>query len=566
MIKFLLSILISFVSFGMMAQEAIFSNLSQFGMGSALIDAGQSIAYDHNNSLIVYGSFSGNMDFNPGAGQSMINPLGNPDLFLAKYQQDGTLDWAFNLGRLALSGGMAPSGLVIDENNNILISGSFSNSVDFDPSGNTEVRTSEGGKDAFLAKYNSDGDFMWVNTYGSIFFEYGEVLGLTAAGDIYLALRYNGEIDLDPGEAEVILTPYMGASDAALVKYNAAGEYQWNYSISTPDNDNITCISVSSSGMVAIGSTINGATTGFNERDMQLSMLQSDGTLMWEYNFANYEKANNIKKIVFTDDDTNIIIGGRIEGNTDFDPSEESNVTIDPLFADPFFAKYEVSTGNLIWARLIKSGGTEDYLSGLTVSGSSVIVAGSFDNTATFNEGDFTSQKVSAGGSDIYMAAYSSEDGAYIGSEIFGGPGSEVSSDARFLPSGNMAMTGVYTSSLKLNSEQSAIPAIGYTDVFFGEFSYQIVVSDGLKVVDKSTRISMYPIPAANVLNIDVNNSNFSGKLEVKIMNVVGQIVMKKTLDMTTAKSLDVSQLRSGVYIIDFKMDGQNFSKRFVKQ
>lgn len=566
MIKHLLSILISFSSLAIVAQEATFSNLSQFGMGSSLIDAGQSIAYDHNNSLIVYGSFSGNMDFDPGAGVSTMSPLGSPDLFLAKYQQNGTLDWSFNLGRIALTNGMNPSGLLIDANNDILISGSFSNSIDFDPSSNAEVRTSEGGKDAFVAKYSSDGDFMWVNTYGSIFYEYGEVLGSNSDGDIYLALRYNGEIDIDPGEGEVILTPYMGASDAALVKYNAAGEYQWNYSISTPDNDNITCISVSSSGMVAIGSTINGATSGFNERDMQLSMLQSDGTLMWEYNFSNYEKANNIKKIVFTDDDANIIIGGRIEGNTDFDPSDENDMTIDPLFADPFFAKYKVSNGNLIWARFIKSGGTEDFLSGLTVSGSSVIVTGSFDNTATFNTGDFTSQKVSAGGSDIYMAAYSSEDGSYIGAETFGGAGSEVSSDAQFLPNGNMAMTGSYTNSLQLNSEESPIPAVGYSDVFFGEFSYQIIVSDGLKAVDSGIMISIYPIPAANVLNIDVKNSHLSEKLEVKVMNVVGQIVMNKSLDMVSAKSLDVSQLRSGVYIIDFNIDGQNFSKRFVKQ
>lgn len=565
MTKFLLSILISFVSFGMMAQEAIFTNLSQFGMGSTLIDAGQSIAYDQNNSLIVYGSFSEDMDFDPGVGVSTINPLGSPDLFLAKYQQDGTLDWAFNLGRIALTNGMSPSGLLIDHNNDILISGSFSNNVDFDPSSTTEMRTSEGGKDAFVAKYSSDGDFMWVNTYGSIFFEYGEVLGLSSEGDIYLALRYNGEIDVDPGDAEVILTPQPGASDAALVKYNAAGEYQWNYAISTPDNDNISCISVSSTGMVAVGSTINGSNSGFNERDMQISMLQADGTPVWEYNFANYEKSNSIKKIVFTDDNASIIVGGRIEGDTDFDPSDGA-MTIDPLFADPFFAKYEVSNGALIWARYIQSAGTEDYLSGLTVSGSSVIVTGSFDNTATFNTGDFTSQKVSAGGSDIYMAAYSSEDGSYIGAEIFGGAGSEVSSDAQFLPDGNMAMTGSYSNTLQLDSDQSPIPSLGYTDVFFGEFSYQIVVSDGLKGVDAGISISMYPIPAKNTLNIDINNSKFSGKMEVKIMNVVGQIVLNKTFDMTSTKSLNVSQLNSGVYIIDFNIDGQRFSKRFVKQ
>ncbi len=566
MIKLLLSIIISFVSFGMMAQEAIFTNLSQFGMGSTLIDGGQSIAYDGTNSIIVYGTFSEDMDFDPGAGDSVINPLGSPDLFLAKYQQDGTLEWAFNLGRISLTNGMSSSGLVIDENNDILISGSFSSSVDFDPSSNVEMRTSEGGKDAFIAKYNSDGDFIWVNTYGSIFFEFGEVLGLNADGDIYYSLRYNGEIDVDPGAGEVLLTPQPGSSDAALIKYNANGEYQWDYVISSPDNDNITCVSIASNGLVGVGSTINGSNSGFNERDMQLSILQEDGTPAWEYNFSNYDKSNAIYKIIFTDDNANVIIGGTIEGNTDFDPSEEGDMTVDPLFADPFFAKYVVSDGSLSWGRFIKSGGTEDNLSGLTVSGSSLIITGSFDNTATFNTGDFTSQKVSAGGVDVFMAAYNSEDGAYIGAKTFGGAGSEISINTAFLSDGNVAMIGSYTNSLQLNSDESPIPSLGYSDVFFGEFSYQIVVSDGLKAVDAASLISMYPIPAKNILNIDISNSNLSGNMELKIMNVVGQIVMAKTLDQKSTKSLDISQLNSGVYIIDFKIDGQRFSKRFVKQ
>ena len=50
----------------------------------------------------------------------------------------------------------------INSTGDIVLAGHFMNSADFDPTTETTSRTSEGGKDNFLAKYASDGTLVWA--------------------------------------------------------------------------------------------------------------------------------------------------------------------------------------------------------------------------------------------------------------------------------------------------------------------------------------------------------------------------------------------------------------------
>lgn len=565
--KLILSLSAIFLALHVQAQEELFQNLSQFGIGSSLQDGGSAIAYDQNQDIVIIGTFNDDMDFEPGTSENIIDPLGEPDIFIAKYQSSGTLLWGFNLGRIALSNGMEANGLAIGPENNILVSGSFSNTVDFDPSDNIETRTSSGGKDAFMAVYSSDGTFIRVETFGSIFYEIGDILEVDNNGNTYFSMRYNGDVDVDPGTGEVLLTPQAGAADAVLVKYNAAGEYQWHYAVSTPNTDKITAITVATNGTIGVGSTINGSLTGFGEHDMQLTMLNPDGSEMWSHNFDNFEKSNAIKEIKFADDNTNVFVIGRIDGTTDFDPSEGAEFIVDPLFADPFIAKYIVETGDLIWINAIRSAGTRDFATGITEAGIAVIVTGSFDISATFESGNFNTLIPSAGGSDIYMAAYNRTDGSYIDAKTFGAEGDEVAVATQFLAAGNMAMIGDFENSIQLNPDNNSIASQGFNDIFFAEFSFQTNVSDGLTPVETAQTVSVYPVPASNMLYLDVANFKNAESVQVKVFNVVGQVVKSHTFNFSSGvRQLDLIDLKSGVYIIEFNSGIQRVSRRFVKR
>src|SRR5690606_37401933 len=342
---------------GVFAQSEVFNSLSQISIGSTQIDAGESCMYDSDGNIVIIGSFRGSLDFDPSDSDSEINPLGSPDLFVGKYDPSGNLLWAFNLGRVGLNNGMDANGMTVDSNNNILVAGSFSNTVNFNPLGVSISKSSSGGKDAFLAKYNSDGELVWINTFGSLLFDYGTTVYADRDGNILYGIRYNGTVDIDPGANNVILTPQQGGTDAALVKYNSAGEYIWHFEISTPDTDNITAIESSQNGKIALGATVNGTLTGVPQSDMKMFVLHENGTLDWEYNFDNYENSNEISCFHFADNGESLYVAGRIQGNTDFDPDVNNEFIIQPLFADPFFAKYDLVTQSLIWAKHIESPG-----------------------------------------------------------------------------------------------------------------------------------------------------------------------------------------------------------------
>src|SRR5690554_4648814 len=109
--KFILFILSLCVSLSTVGQQDIFDNISQFGMGSNLADAGEYVTYDNDGNILVYGFFGNPVNFNPSGQTANVSPLGKPDLFVAKYMSSGDLLWVFNLGRISLNQGMDAGGI-----------------------------------------------------------------------------------------------------------------------------------------------------------------------------------------------------------------------------------------------------------------------------------------------------------------------------------------------------------------------------------------------------------------------------------------------------------------------
>ena len=563
--RIFLLLITALLAFKGYTQTDLFTNLSQFGIGSSQADASQEVSYDSESNIIVFGSYSEEMDFDPTDEATQMNPLGTPDLFLAKYDQDGSLHWLVSLGRLSLNNGMDASGLSIGSNDDVLISGSFSSTINFNPLGDPVVKTSSGGKDAFLAKYNASGELLWVNTYGSLFFEFGSKITIDSEGNLFYGIRYNGNVDVDPGEGEVILDPQAGATDAAVVKYDTDGNYIWHFEISTENSDNITALATSNNGQLAIGATINGTVSGVPSSDMKIFILENDGSLSFENNFNNFDVSNAISSLVFSEEDNSLYVSGRIQGDTDFDPSETEELVIEPLFADAFFAKYNLQDFSLIWAKHIQGTGIEDFATGTIISGGALMAVGSFESTVSFVPGDFGTQMTSAGSVDIYMAAYDKITGEFIDAQIFGGAGRELATAAFFNPSGNVVVTGDFTNSLALSPFVNPISANGMTDVFFGEFSFQTNVSDGINSNFSKSDVLIYPVPAGEQLSLELVGAE-SGNLEIRIFSIVGSCVGQYNFtNFSGIKKIDIGDLNRGVYILDLNLNGERVAKRFVK-
>jgi len=124
----------------------------QFGGYNATgnFDGIPQIVYDINtNSIYMIGSFIGDCIF----GTFHLYAASSTDyqIYLAKFDLNGNCIWAKSAGG---TGGDGSSGITIDQNGNILISGYMSNGGSFDT-----IQIIAGG---FLAKYNNNGNCLWA--------------------------------------------------------------------------------------------------------------------------------------------------------------------------------------------------------------------------------------------------------------------------------------------------------------------------------------------------------------------------------------------------------------------
>ena len=122
--------------------------------GGTGTDESNSIARDAAGNLYITGSFTGQAQFGEGAAATTLTAVGNSDIFLAKYAPDGGLLWAIGMGG---SGSDLGADVEVDAAGNVVVTGRFSTSVDFDPSAGQTELTTNGGTDAFVARYTTDG-------------------------------------------------------------------------------------------------------------------------------------------------------------------------------------------------------------------------------------------------------------------------------------------------------------------------------------------------------------------------------------------------------------------------
>ena len=85
------------------------------------------------------------------------------DISLTKINVDGSYGWTKTIGN---TGDEVSHSIVIDKSNNIFITGSFEEVVNFDFSDNSDEHSSNGSADIFLTKISSEGKYIWTKTFG----------------------------------------------------------------------------------------------------------------------------------------------------------------------------------------------------------------------------------------------------------------------------------------------------------------------------------------------------------------------------------------------------------------
>ena len=120
-------------------------------------DSGTAIAVDNIGHVYCFGRFASLADFDPGPGIDEHEPPGkSASLFACRFDSMGQYEWVVTLGGRENE---VVNDAICDADNNILFTGGFTSTVDFDPTvGITILKANDqayvyGIYDAFLAKY-----------------------------------------------------------------------------------------------------------------------------------------------------------------------------------------------------------------------------------------------------------------------------------------------------------------------------------------------------------------------------------------------------------------------------
>src|SRR5207249_239145 len=138
----------------------------------------------------------------------LTNP-GDGDIFILKLDTNGNFGWAKRIGAGATDVGVD---IVLDDQNNLFVTGQFGSTVDFDPGPGIFNVTSIGGGDIFVAKFDNSGDFVWVRTLGSGHVDSGLGIAVDSADDVYVTGEYGGELFSVPSDAFVWKLDSVGNS------------------------------------------------------------------------------------------------------------------------------------------------------------------------------------------------------------------------------------------------------------------------------------------------------------------------------------------------------------------
>jgi gliding motility-associated-like protein len=183
---------------------------------------------DNQGNMFSSGRYAGTVDFDPGTGISnLTSPASYYGIFVRKLDSNGNFMWVHGFNGSINSEGTSIS---TDQNGDVLITGFFQGTIDFDPGASVFNLTSNGGTDGFILKLSNSGGFIWAKQVASNSLSADESftsVTTDSQNNIY-AIGFGSSninnIDLDPGTGTYYLSNNYGSY---LLKLNQSGAFDW---------------------------------------------------------------------------------------------------------------------------------------------------------------------------------------------------------------------------------------------------------------------------------------------------------------------------------------------------
>jgi uncharacterized delta-60 repeat protein len=455
--------------------------------GGAAFDYGNSIDAYSNDSMAVAGTFVGTAVFGEGnPNQTSLVSEGGSDIFVARYNPDGTLAWAKHAGGSDYDYGMAITTL---PDHTSVATGEFQNAAVFGKGEPNQVtRNSAGQYDIFIARYNPDGTLMWAKRAGGVDFD--DSLGITSLSDnsIVIAGHFESTCIFGPGEPNQATLYSDGDHDIVIAKYNPNGTLAWasraggadadyGYAITTLDGDS-TVMTGEFWGSCTFGPGEPNQITLTSEglSDVFIAKFNPDGMLMWAKH-AGGSMVDYGRGIATLSDDS-AVVTGYFRGTSTFGLGDiHTETLVSAGNEDLFVARYNPD-GTLAWAK--RAGWTALYGDhGYAISSfpdDSFVIAGDFYEAAYFGEGEINETALisGTGNRDIFVARYYPDGSLTWAKHAGGGSMYDAAYGITSLSDGTCAITGYFDSTGTFgpgDPNQTVLTSAGSWDMYIARFN-----------------------------------------------------------------------------------------------
>ncbi|MBI4946225.1 MAG: SBBP repeat-containing protein [Bacteroidetes bacterium] len=506
-------------------------------------DYGASVVTDAKGNVYAAGYYRG---FNGITfGTITLTNAGLGDIFLVKYDSHGNALWAKSIGGTSEE---HVKNIAIDGNGNVYVAGNFSSQSL--PFGNTTL-TNAGNFDAFIAKYDANGNPLWAKSAGGSAGEGAYGIAADKSGNVYLAGDYNGT-SITFGNFTLTNSNSAGGTfDIFTVKYDGDGNVLWAKNIGGTQNDDCMSIATDTNGNIYmtgyfLGSSTFGSFT-LNSRkgttvDIFTAKYDPNGNVLWAKSAGG--RAFEYGRSLTADNSGNVYVTGEYWSNYLIDSTIITNLG----GYDIFILKYN-SIGNLVWSK--NFGGTgDDYGKSITLDGKGYLyLTGYYKGTSmAFDSIQLTNL---TGYSDIIVVKCDTSGNA-LWAKSAGGAGDEKGTGIAADTSGGVYITGDFWSST-IFFDSTPFSTNGNDDFFMAKISFS--TTDIVEWHGDDNLIQVYPNPFHSAATIKTN-TELKGA-ELKVYTLMGQEVMRFSITDSQPVTIQRGILINGIYLYQIKNEKQ---------
>lgn len=523
-------------------------------IGSAGSDNVVALNTDSQNNLYVAGMFYNTIVLDSSNANSTIISNGYDDVYLAKFDAAGNFLWVKSFGG-TYSDNLKD--MDIDSHGNVYLIGNYADQVDFDPSNLTLIDTAAGMSDIYISKFDSQGNFKFVKTFGNANAdEVGNSLAIDYAGNVFFAGEFNTSITIANNGLVAV-----GMSDSFVAKIDSAGNELWAKAFGGSDIEYARGITVDAQNFVIVTGHSRSASvqfaTGNNTSiynghglfDAYVVKFSNSGIYQWAQLFGgtNSQGAN----VVTVDNNNDIYTGGYFYGTNEIFFNDSISVTGSTSDQDAFVIKFN-SSGVYQWVRKFGSPSLDEMVTCKFDSNDNLYYfTKTFGNPFDVDFSDTLNAYATAGSGDAVLIKYE-----------------HLCNLQAYLSVNNYTITAMPSNASYqwFNCDSNSV-IVGATNQQFTPTSngnYAAIVTEG-SCIDTSacTNINGLGLPQVNMNNQVIVSPNPSssnciiqspkGIDEVYIFDLIGNVVMSEKTHSSKQLTLSVAALSQGNYVVKVK-------------